>query len=160
MVRHAGRDAPYAVSAGRITHQVHLVRIHAQMGHGHADHVLIEAVGFRPEMQVPGVRDAAGAEVDAFGRLVERHLVPPLLVVGRRRRAAAAMQGDVQGTALRGSVAENLPVQFHLQLVVLDHFILDGVVQRKLHGIHPPTLEEGGIFGGLSFAERRLPVQR
>jgi len=146
VVRHARSNAPDAITAGGVTHNVHLVRVHVQEHDGHLDNLLIETVRLGTEMQVPGVRNGTGAQVHTLGRLIEPFLVVPLLVVRRCRGTAAAMQGDIQGTATRGLIAEGLPPDGHLVLTDLQDLVLISIGQGRMDGI-PPLAFQGGEVG-------------
>ena len=145
VVRHARSDPPHTVATGGIAHDVHLVGVHVQEHHGHLDDLLIEAVRFRTEMQVPGIRNRPGAQIHTFRGLVEPFLVLPLLVVRRRRSTAAAMQGNIQGTPVRGLVAIDFPPDGHLVLADLEDFVLIGIRERGVDGIPPLPLERGQV---------------
>ena len=64
-------------------------------------------------MQVPGIGNGPGAKIDALGRLIEPLLVIPLLVVRFLRGATAAVEGNIQRTAVRRLLAIDIPPYRH-----------------------------------------------
>ena len=164
VVRHAGSFAPHAVSAGGVTHQVHLVGIDIQVCDRHLDDRLIKGIRLRAEVKVPGIGDGTGAEVDAFGRLIESLLVVPLLVIRFLRSTTAAMEGNVQRTAIRRLFAIDCPPDGH-RIGSYDQLMVP-ICRRESrpHSIPPLLLHRAQIavesqflfFGRIRFAGRAV----
>ncbi|WP_156457959.1 hypothetical protein [Sphingomonas sp. Leaf412] len=154
-VGHPGRQLPDPVSAGRVPHQVDLVRVDAVQRHLIVDQPLEHGVDMRLMPQVPRVGGRARREIYPLRRGVETDLVRPLLVVQFRGSVAAAVHRNPQAAVAERCIAEGtrLPSQ---RLSVHD--------QRLGGDLAPPAVDQflqprGGQdmqgLGGCRAIERR-----
>ena len=143
-IRHTRRELPHTVAARRIAHQVHAIRIDAGGRDVALDQPLEQGVDVTLMPEVPCVGRRARRDVDALGRLVERELVRPLLIVDRGRRAAAAVHRDPQASPAQRRVAEAslAPTQLHAVELDLEGRHLRGAFALELRELHLPQPPE------------------
>ena len=143
-----------AVAAGRVAHQIDLVRIDPGEQHAVLDQAVEEIVDVAFVPQVPGVGRSPGGDVEAFRGLIEADLVLPLRVVDLGGRATAAVHGDPQAAAVRRSLAEDAGEQPHALVADGDDVVLQlGATSRcLLRAPMVPHEVDGGL--GLRFGQR------